>query len=191
MNSVPAKYSPGLANGAQALDVDGYCAIIRSASDITYPSSLTAFTLSIWVCPKAVPNSGDVSIAAFANKSNWGTYYGQIKFVPNNSDPTKATAGKFQIAVKSATTDVIVTGRTEVPCDGKTWYYVVGSAKNADKVRLYVNGVEDNTAQNLDAIATTEASGPFFVSRKGGGNGTPYFKGYIGNIGLYFNQFEP
>lgn len=155
---------------------------------MTYPSSLTAFTLSAWICPKAVPANNNVSIAAFADQPTWGVYYGQFKFIPNPSD---STTGLISFVVKTATSSVTVTGKTAIKCDGKTWYYVVGSAKNSDKARLYINGMEDSE-QTLDTIATPAAAGPFFVSRsQTSGNGTPYFYGYIGNIGLYFNQFEP
>jgi prepilin-type N-terminal cleavage/methylation domain-containing protein/prepilin-type processing-associated H-X9-DG protein len=193
--TVSPKYAPGMPNGQLALNLDGtYCSAIRTngSPQPTCPSAFTAFTLAAWICPTGAPkDAGTVKLVAFADKPTWSIYYGEIQFVPNNSNPALVTGGTFNFVVKTATGSVTVTGKTMAKIDGSTWYYVVGSARNSDKVRLYINSVEDGTAQNLDALPTPSSPEANFFITRSSGSAKPCFKGMVANVNLYFNQLEP
>ncbi|HEX2948747.1 MAG TPA: LamG-like jellyroll fold domain-containing protein, partial [Armatimonadota bacterium] len=121
----------------------------------------------------------------------WGKYYATIKVNPIANDNTGCTIS-FSVQNAAGAT-ITVQGKTKVKYDGSTWYYVVGSARNTDKVRLYVKGVEDGPAQDMDTLFTPDPAGAaVFVTRTAGrGDGLPWFIGQVGNIGFYDKQLEP
>ena len=73
---------------------------------------------------------------------------------------------------------------TTVPTPG-TWYHIAIVGKNGGKARLYVNGVEEGTAQSVDNI---ETANNLYIGKSSGGAGLPatsHFNGMIDEVRIF------
>ena len=123
----------------------------------------TTYTISAWVKPTDITSTNIV--------------------VRSTSDPTVSWSGQLRITSDSkfehhirTTIHEIATGTTTVIAEN--WYYVAGTHLNNDLIRIFVNGIQEDT-EAVGIISTAENR--YLVGRSTG-DGMGYFSGIIDEI---------
>ena len=160
----PATYANGLMG--RAVSLDG----VNDDITIPYSTDATGYTIAAWINPQS--NSGNIiarTDATLPNQNGVGTVSEQIRI---NS------AGKFEHYTNDGSGQK-VTGTTTVVAG--TWYHVAIVAANNGMMRLYVNGVEQGTAQSIGTLWT--GGDRFNIGGHMGGIGS--FKGLIDDLKVF------
>ena len=149
-------YVPGWNGNALSLDgVDDYV-------NIPYTADFTGYTISARIKVNAINNANIIC----RTDSN-----GYV------SDQIRIDNGKFEhVTIEGAYTTKTVTGTTSISTG--TWYNVVITASNNGMMRLYVDGVEQGTAQS---IGTLWVRGDHFLIGKAMA-GTVFFNGVVDDL---------
>ena len=133
---------------------------------IPQPTIPPDYTIEAWVCPS---DTSPRNIMVFTDGNPLTSYTRQLQI--DNS-------GRFRFYSYDGT--VRVAFGTTVLIPGQ-WYYVVGTAINGDKMRLYVNGVEED----YDLAGNTLwASGNQYQIGVAAGYGSDWFKGRMHNVAV-------
>ena len=166
-----------------ALDLDGSNDYVNIPYDA---SSVTAYTISGWVKPTDTSN-----VNIFVLTNNLGPVVTPSHQIRINS------AGEFEHSTydQGAGSMKVVTGTTTVQAN--TWYHVAIVAKAGDTMRLYVNGVEENSLglNNPVSVNGLFSGGDRFqigVAAYGGpGVTTGYFDGLVDDMSFYRQALSP
>ncbi len=131
----------------------------HAALDIT----TGAVSLEAWVTPSALPTTDNT----------WRTLIGKsdqylVRVV------RRAGSVRFEALARTATSTYVLVLGTTVPVVGSTYHVVMTKSAGSGTLRLYVNGVEENSAACGNIFSTTN---PFYVARDGGS--TNYFNGKV------------
>jgi RHS repeat-associated protein len=150
------------ATGDVAVSFDG----TNDRVDVYDAADPTAYTLEAWV--KFDSTSNQSIIARSDGNGPTGA----------NSHQLRIENSKFVHYVYDGSLK-FVTGSTTVQTG--VWYHVVGTAANSGMMRLYVNGVEEGTAQSLGGM-WTGGDRWFFAANSGGMN---HLDGTLDEVALY------
>ena len=145
-----------------ALQFDAASSEYVTISDTTDP---TAYTIAAWVYP-----TDNTSTSIFVRTSSSGPTSAWSHQLRITSD------SKFQHYVYDGTAHS-TTGTTSVAVN--KWYFVVATAENNDYIRLYVNGVEEGTAQSINTLWT---GGDRWYMGSNSGNSMGYYSGLIDEL---------
>lgn len=154
-----------------SFNTNGYIKVPNSDSiDIT-----NDFTISAWICPQV--SSPDYQ--AIVDK------YEHVA-----STPAKAYGftlylhyGRIRLSVYDGTASGDITGSTDIR--NFLWHHVVGTFNSEEnKIRVYVDGVEEGTADYYGEPGSTNAD-LGIGKRLSGHGGTMYFRGYIDGLQIY------
>lgn len=134
-----------------------------------------AYTIEGWFQPSGTSNPGTLAPRSLVVRLNSSGLYVQELAVQNFG-----TYAAFQHRfITNSAIEYVVTGTTVVTAG--TTYHVVGTASNGGFARLYVNGVEEGTAQ---AIGTAD-TGVNWQLGITGGRGWNSFAGVIDEVAIY------
>ena len=163
----------------QAISLDGSTGYVNIPYDA---SSVTAYTISGWVKPTDTTN---VNVFVLTDNVYGPTLTASHQIRING-------AGKFEHSTydQGAGSMKVVTGTTTVQAN--TWYHVAIVAKAGDTMRLYVNGVEENSLglNNPVSVNGLFSGGDRFqigVAAYSGVPGSPtdYFTGLVDDVRFY------
>jgi hypothetical protein len=150
--STPTDLHTTLGKYGNALQFDGINDYVRvSNSPSLNPTN--EMTVSAWINPSQFQtNSSSNQIVA---KLNWGSSQGFFlrEGYQNNSQPTFYVGNG--ISWQAATAGYIAPSG---------WYYVTGTVKSNDKIRIYINGTLKDTENFVGNII--QSSGDIFIGRE-------------------------
>ncbi|MDI6858731.1 MAG: sialidase domain-containing protein, partial [Dehalococcoidia bacterium] len=168
-----ATWAPGrVGSYALSLDGSGDYALVPDDSclDIT-----NAITLAAWVKPAKQDTQNLIKKAI---NSNTNGYELSLASPTSPSGPGKAF---FRFNQTSSGDTFRVNSTTQYPHDGNTWLHLAGTYDGAT-MRIYVNGVLENTVTGPSSIATNNL--PLTIGAQS--NGTTYFLlGQIDDVRVY------
>ncbi|TSC89923.1 MAG: thrombospondin N-terminal-like domain-containing protein [Parcubacteria group bacterium Gr01-1014_3] len=129
----------------------------------------TAYTIAAWVQPTDITSTSIFVNTAGNPVTTWSH---QIRIT---------SASKFESYTFDGAAQSVI-GNTTIIAD--QWYFVVGTAENSGSLRLYVNGVEDGTA---DTVGTLYVAGTNYMIGSNSGNSMGFFGGKIDEV-RYYNR---
>jgi type II secretory pathway pseudopilin PulG len=140
-----------------------------SAPNATSLNPVNALTLEAWVNWSIDPTTG-IQWANIINKNVDAQY--QIQHNQTNT--------RFELALTTTNGRTYILSTTQ-PVFG-TWYYVVGTWDNtSNQMRIYVNGVLENSAARTGNLATSTT--PVNIGRRTSAD--RYFNGKIDEVAIY------
>ena len=161
--------TPPLIGVGQSLDCDGVNDYVQVLDSV----QAGAYTISLWIKADTIRAQSFI-----VRGTSGGPQFAQSHQLRMNS------AGQFQ---HYATTPAgkVVTGTTVAQAG--QWYHLCAVAGNGGMMRLYVNGVEEGTAQTVATIGT--ANDRWFIGSNSQG-GMTYLDGRIDDVGIWHTAFD-
>ena len=159
--------TPAALGAGQSLDCNGTSSYAQVVDAVQVP----AYTIAMWVKPHAIRAQ---SIIVRGTNTNGPTF-------SQSHQLRMDAAGHFQ---HNTTPSGTVTGTTVAQMD--QWYHVCATAGNGGTMRLYVNGVEQGTAQPVSTL--TAGLDRWWI----GSNafGITYFDGRIDDVAIWHTAFD-
>ncbi len=172
---VYAALSPPVAGSVQCLDFNGVSQYVN-VPDAFHPAT---YTISAWVRADTIRGQ---SIVVRSDGNGPATSWShQLRMT---------AAGRFEHYFFDGAAKA-VTGVTAAVAN--TWYHVAAVATNGGAARLYVNGVEEGTPQN---VGTLWSGGTRWLIGSNSGNGLPggpaltYFDGKIDEVAFWHGPMD-
>jgi hypothetical protein len=158
--------TPPLIGAGQSLDCDGVNDYVQVIDNVQ-PS---AYTISVWIKADTVRAQSII-----VRGTSGGPQFAQSHQLRMDA------AGRFQ----HYTANKVVTGTTVAQVG--QWYHLCAVAGNGGVMRLFVNGVEEGTAQTNIAINT--GNGRWFIGSNSQG-GMTWFDGQIDDVAIWHTAFD-
>src|SRR5438309_1728936 len=167
-----ANLAPAIVPGkvAQAFSFDGQSRYVQAAEDPKLDPTEEA-TVDAWVFLNQLPSASGNAAMVIADKSDFGRDF------LLDAEPDNRFHFSIGVARKVASTSVIQTGR---------WYHVAATYNALTEVKIYLNGVLENTLA-ID-MRRAPAAVPFTIGRTLGlafATGPTFFNGLIDEVHVF------
>jgi hypothetical protein len=169
---------PTITEAQLAMDFNGRTTFINAGSPNFGINN--QLTVTAWVRWDTIPTCGNPwsNIATYATKTGYGSGDNGLFWLQHNSDNSK-----FEFAVQTVNARNQVFSTT-TPKKG-VWYHLAGTF-DGSKIRIYVNGILENTVNNSGNVASRTSSHEFHIGEwPNSGIGCRRFNGQIDEVSVW------